>query len=105
MIHADLFPDNVLMLGDRVTGLIDFYFACTDITAYDLAVTHAAWCFAKDGSFKPAIAEALVAGYVARRPLSRRGVAAPCRCWRAARRCASSRPAPTTGCTPRPTRW
>lgn len=70
VIHADLFPDNVLLLGDSVTGLIDFYFACNDITAYDLAVTHAAWCFAKDGSFKPAIAEALVAGYVARRPLS-----------------------------------
>jgi homoserine kinase type II len=70
VIHADLFPDNVLLLGDAVTGLIDFYFACNDITAYDLAVTHSAWCFARDGSFKPAIAEALVAGYVARRPLS-----------------------------------
>lgn len=70
VIHADLFPDNVLLLGDAVTGLIDFYFACNDITAYDLAVTHSAWCFAQDGSFKPAIAEALVAGYVARRPLS-----------------------------------
>lgn len=70
VIHADLFPDNVLLLGDEVCGLIDFYFACTDITAYDLAVTHSAWCFAKDGSFKPAIAEALVAGYAARRPLS-----------------------------------
>ncbi|HEU4650147.1 MAG TPA: homoserine kinase [Croceibacterium sp.] len=69
VIHADLFPDNVLLLGDAVTGLIDFYFACNDITAYDLAVTHSAWCFAKDGAFKPAIAEALVAGYVARRPL------------------------------------
>ena len=70
VIHADLFPDNVLLLGDAVTGLIDFYFACNDITAYDLAVTHSAWCFAKDGSFSPAIAEALVAGYGARRPLS-----------------------------------
>ena len=70
VIHADLFPDNVLLLGDVVTGLIDFYFACNDITAYDLAVTHSAWCFAKDGCFKPAIAEALVAGYIARRPLS-----------------------------------
>lgn len=70
VIHADLFPDNVLLLGDSVTGLIDFYFACHEITAYDLAVTHSAWCFAKDGSFNPAIAEALLAGYVARRPLS-----------------------------------
>jgi homoserine kinase type II len=69
VIHADLFPDNVLMLGNRVSGLIDFYFACTDIMAYDLAVTHAAWCFAADGSFRPAIGEALIAGYHARRPL------------------------------------
>lgn len=70
VIHADLFPDNVLMLGNRVTGLIDFYFACTDLTAYDLAVTHAAWCFGADGSFRPAIAEALLAGYESCRPLS-----------------------------------
>lgn len=70
VIHADLFPDNVLLLGDRVTGLIDFYFACTDITAYDLAVTHTAWCFGKDGRFQPAIAEGLVTGYLERRLLS-----------------------------------
>ncbi len=44
-VHADLFPDNVLMLDDQVTGLIDFYFACTDCMALDIAVTHAAWCF------------------------------------------------------------
>ena len=70
VIHADLFPDNVLLLGDKVCGLIDFYFACTDLTAYDLAVTHSAWCFARDGSFKPDVSEALIAGYVARRPPS-----------------------------------
>lgn len=70
VIHADLFPDNVLMRGDRVSGLIDFYFACTDITAYDLAVTHAAWCFGPDGAFHPAIAQALAEGYCAARPLS-----------------------------------
>ena len=69
VIHADLFPDNVLMLGSRVSGLIDFYFACTDVTAYDLVITHAAWCFAADGGFRPDIAEALIAGYEARRPL------------------------------------
>lgn len=50
VIHADLFPDNVLMLGDEVTGLIDFYFSCTDIRVYDLAVTHSAWCFSNDGA-------------------------------------------------------
>jgi homoserine kinase type II len=63
-VHADLFPDNVLMLGDAVTGLIDFYFACTDIRAYDLAVMHGAWAF--DGSgrrYDAAIGAALLQGY------------------------------------------
>ncbi|MEM1132801.1 MAG: homoserine kinase [Pseudomonadota bacterium] len=63
-IHADLFPDNVLMLGDDVTGMIDFYFSCTDIRAYDLAVTHTAWCFSEDGrAFDQAISAALLKGY------------------------------------------
>ena len=63
-IHADLFPDNVLMLGDRVTGLIDFYFACSDLRAYDLAVMHGAWTFDSDG-LNPdvAVGRALLAGY------------------------------------------
>lgn len=70
-IHADLFPDNVLMQGDEVRGLIDFYFACTDAMAYDLAVTHAAWCFDKAGErFDAALSAALLAGYRAVRPLS-----------------------------------
>jgi homoserine kinase type II len=69
VIHADLFPDNVLMLGDKVTGLIDFYFACNDILAYDLAVTHVAWCFDKDDAFRADVSEALIAGYESVRPL------------------------------------
>lgn len=64
VIHADLFPDNVLMLDNQVTGLIDFYFSCTDIRAYDVAITHAAWCFSEDGTaFDTAISDALIKGY------------------------------------------
>ena len=64
VIHADLFPDNVLMLGDRVSGLIDFYFACTEIRAWDVAVTHAAWAFdAADHHFRPEIGDAILDGY------------------------------------------
>lgn len=71
VIHADLFPDNVLTRGDSVTGIIDFYFACSEIRAWDLAITHAAWCFESDGTgYDPLRAAALVAGYEARLPLS-----------------------------------
>ncbi len=70
IIHSDLFPDNVLMLGERVTGLIDFYFACNDMMAYDLAVTHAAWCFDRSGTkFADKVGKALVSGYESVRPL------------------------------------
>lgn len=70
-IHADLFPDNVLMLGDKVTGLIDFYFACTGFHAYDLAVLHAAWAFPPSGEAPlPGHEAALFEGYEAVRPLS-----------------------------------
>ena len=63
-IHADLFPDNVLMLGNEVTGLIDFYFACTDTSGYDVAVTHSAWAFSTDGrTFLPEVSAALLRGY------------------------------------------
>lgn len=73
VVHADLFPDNVLMLGDRVTGIIDFYFSCTEIRAWDLAVTLTAWCFSADGAdFDPAIDAALRAGYAAAHGLSAR---------------------------------
>lgn len=64
-VHVDLFPDNVLVLDDKVTGLIDFYFACTDARAYDLAVTHSAWSFSADGSvYNAQIGDAIVAGYL-----------------------------------------
>lgn len=70
-IHADLFPDNVLMRGSDVTGLIDFYFACTDARIYDLAVMHTAWSFDASGTtHHPAIGEALVRGYHRTLPLS-----------------------------------
>lgn len=62
--HTDLFPDNVLMLGDEVSGVIDFYFACTDIRAWDVAVTHTAWCFENDGNgYHADVGRALIAGY------------------------------------------
>jgi homoserine kinase type II len=70
IIHADLFPDNVFFLGDRLSGLIDFYFACEDMYAYDLAVCLNAWCFEPDLSFNPAKAAALTAGYQAVRTLT-----------------------------------
>lgn len=63
-IHADMFPDNVLTLDGEVTGLIDFYFACTDARAYDLAVTHCAWSFSADGTYYyPEIGDAITQGY------------------------------------------
>lgn len=64
VVHGDLFPDNVLMRGDNIGGLIDFYFAATEVRAWDLAVTHAAWSFSSDGSrYDAAVGDALVAGY------------------------------------------
>lgn len=71
VVHCDLFPDNVLVLDDTVAGLIDFYFAATDFLAYDLAVTHAAWCFTDGGrALRPDLSAALLAGYEEERPLS-----------------------------------
>ncbi len=70
VIHADLFPDNVFFMGGRLTGLIDFYFACNDFLAYDLAVCLNAWCFEKDGEFNATKARRLTAGYTSVRPLT-----------------------------------
>lgn len=64
VIHADLFPDNVLMSGETVCAVIDFYFACTEIRAWDLAVTHSSWSFdGVDNRYLPDVGKALVAGY------------------------------------------
>jgi len=70
VIHADLFTDNVFFIGREVSGLIDFYFACTDALAYDLAICLNAWCFEADGSFNLTKGRALIAGYQSLRPLS-----------------------------------
>jgi len=69
IIHADLFPDNVLFVDDRLSGLIDFYFACNDSLAYDLAVTLNAWCFETDGAFNMTKGRALIGGYQEKRTL------------------------------------
>ncbi len=71
VIHADLFPDNVFFLGERLSGLIDFYFACNDALAYDIAVCLNAWCFEKDLSFNITKGRALLRGYEEVRLLSR----------------------------------
>jgi homoserine kinase type II len=76
LIHADLFPDNVFFLPDRETraehlsGLIDFYFACNDILAYDIAICLNAWCFEPDGRFNPAKARLMTDSYQSVRPLA-----------------------------------
>ncbi|MBI1200717.1 MAG: homoserine kinase [Phenylobacterium sp.] len=70
VVHADYFPDNVFFRGAAFAGTIDFYFACIDAFAYDIAVALNAWCFEPDGSFNITAARALLAGYESRRPLS-----------------------------------
>ena len=69
VIHADLFPDNVFFRDHELSGLIDFYFACTDFLAYDLAICLNAWCFEADGSFNVTKARLLLDGYRRERPL------------------------------------
>ncbi len=70
VIHADLFQDNVFFLGDDLSGVIDFYFACNDAFAYDVAICLNAWCFSADGQFDIEKGAALLAGYQRIRPLS-----------------------------------
>ena len=69
-IHADLFPDNVFFDMGNVSGLIDFYFACTDLYAYDLAICLNAWCFVDEKTPDPALMAGLMGGYQSIRPLS-----------------------------------
>ena len=69
-VHADLFPDNVFFLDGRLSGLIDFYFAATDVLAYDVAVCLNAWCFEPDFSFNVTKARAMLRAYDATRPLT-----------------------------------
>jgi homoserine kinase type II len=76
IIHADLFPDNVLFLGEALSGLIDFYFACTDDFAYDLAICLNAWCFEPDCSFNITKAMALFQAYEQVRPMGQEEVEA-----------------------------
>jgi homoserine kinase type II len=70
VIHADLFPDNVFFLGTRLSGLIDFYFACTDTLAYDVAICLNAWCFEPDHAYNVTKGRALLAAYARTRTLS-----------------------------------
>jgi homoserine kinase type II len=72
VIHADLFPDNVFFLSNKLSGVIDFYFACTDFFAYDIAICLNAWCFEIDGSFNITKASAMLKAYEKVRPLKRR---------------------------------
>jgi len=70
VIHADLFPNNVLFVGDKLTGVIDFYFACDDMLAYDVGICLNSWCFDADGSFNLTKSRALINGYESVRPLT-----------------------------------
>ncbi len=70
VIHADLFPDNVFFIGQNLSGIIDFYFACTDMLAYDLAICLNAWCFERDFSYNLTKGTALLRGYNSVRPLN-----------------------------------
>ncbi len=69
VIHADLFPDNVFFRGDALSGIIDFYFACNDAFAYDLAIALNAWCFEPNYAYNLTRGQALIAGYQSVRPL------------------------------------
>jgi homoserine kinase type II len=70
IIHADLFPDNVFFLKDKLSGIIDFYFACNDVLAFDISICINAWCFEPDHSFNVTKAQAMLKGYNSVRSIS-----------------------------------
>jgi homoserine kinase type II len=70
VIHADMFPDNVFFVENRLSGIIDFYFACNDALAYDVAVCLNSWCFEGDGAFNVTKGRALLSAYRATRPFT-----------------------------------
>ncbi|MES1989740.1 MAG: homoserine kinase [Pseudomonadota bacterium] len=70
VIHADAFPDNVFFIGEKLSGIFDFYFACNDALAYDLAICLNAWCFEHDAAFNITKARALLQAYNEVRPLN-----------------------------------
>lgn len=76
IIHADLFPDNVLFMDGKISGLIDFYFACNDALAYDIAVMLNAWCFEQDGAFNITKGKGLLSAYRQHRGLTQPEIAA-----------------------------
>ena len=76
VIHADLFNDNVFFIDEKLSGLIDFYFACDDALAYDLAICLSAWCFEPNNEFNVSKGQALISAYERVRPLTEAEVAA-----------------------------
>jgi len=71
IIHADMFPNNVFFIGEHLSGIIDYYFACSDALVYDIAICLNAWCFEHDGAFNTTKARAMLSAYQAVRPLSK----------------------------------
>ena len=104
IIHADLFPDNVLFLGDSA-GLIDFYFACTDAFTYDLAICLNAWCFEPDGAYNVTKGAGMISAYQARRRLQPAEIAALPDPGARRRAALCADPSSSTGSTCRPARW